>query len=422
MKRKIIIQTVIMGLSLMVISGCQSGRTVIGNVEKHQLRADEIQYDVESVAEGPAGVVPIDEWEPFLPEYVASYKKNNEMVETTYGGTGPTDYLEEHPYLKSFYAGYGFSIQYDRARGHTYALEDVLHTARPKQGASCLACKTTEFTEALQQEGPEVHSLDFAAFASERAHIGMTCADCHEVAPGVVNAQRYHILEGASELPKEFKISNREMACAQCHVEYYMTPDENATTLPWDHGLGAEGAWQYYEDIDFADWVHPGTGARLLKAQHPEFETFYGSVHHQAGLDCASCHMPVRDDSGKMIHEHHWTSPLTTVKDSCLTCHEGETEEVMIREAENMQKAVTDQTHDIALKLEKMIDQLTKEVSRGQRSAEELEKLRSLHREAQFYWDYVFVENGEGFHNYTKQLGYLRHAENLIDEALVLMK
>ncbi len=423
MKRDSVIRAALMGLGLLILTSCQgAGRSVIGNVDNHAVKENLIQYDVQSVAEGPTGIVAIEEWEELLPEYVASFRRNEEMVQTTYGGTGPQDYLEDYPYLKTIYAGYGFSKHYERAKGHSYALQDVLGTQRPKGGASCLSCKTSQFTEALEEEGSSVHSMDFEEFAAERVEIGMTCADCHAEAPGIVNARRYHILEGAGSLPAEVKLSDREMACVQCHVEYYMSPEENATTLPWTEGLGAEEAYAYYEKEGYYDWVHPDTGAELLKAQHPEAETFYGSIHQQAGLDCATCHMPVNDDSGRMMHEHHWTSPLTTVEDSCLTCHEGDSAEVMIREAENMQKAVTDQTDKIAQKLVAMIEKLSEEVGKGARSEADLDKLRGLQREAQFYWDYVFVENSEGFHNRSKQLGYLRHAEQLIDEAMRIMR
>lgn len=423
MKRDSVIRAALMGLGLLILTSCQgAGRSVIGNVDNHAVKENLIQYDVQSVAEGPTGIVAIEEWEELLPEYVASFRRNEEMVQTTYGGTGPQDYLEDYPYLKTIYAGYGFSKHYERAKGHSYALQDVLGTQRPKGGASCLSCKTSQFTEALEEEGSSVHSMDFEEFAAERVEIGMTCADCHAEAPGIVNARRYHILEGAGSLPAEVKLSDREMACVQCHVEYYMSPEENATTLPWTEGLGADEAYAYYEKEGYYDWVHPDTGAELLKAQHPEAETFYGSIHQQAGLDCATCHMPVNDDSGRMMHEHHWTSPLTTVEDSCLTCHEGDSAEVMIREAENMQKAVTDQTDKIAQKLVAMIEKLSEEVGKGARSEADLDKLRGLQREAQFYWDYVFVENSEGFHNRSKQLGYLRHAEQLIDEAMRIMR
>ena len=57
-------------------------------------------------------------------------------------------------------------------------------------------------------------------------------------------------------------------------------------------------------------------------------------------------------------------------------------------------------------------------VEAGEMSEDDLNALRDNHREAQFYWDYVFVENGEGFHNQQKQLGYLDHAQKIIDEAM----
>lgn len=65
-----------------------------------------------------------------------------------------------------------------------------------------------------------------------------------------------------------------------------------------------------------------------------------------------------------------------------------------------------------------MIFKLADAVEADEKSTEQLDALREMHREAQFYWDYVFVENGEGFHNQTKQLGYLNHAQELIDKAM----
>src|SRR5690554_7951638 len=77
---------------------------------------------------GSDQVIPAAEWEDDHPHVYETYLRNNEMVETTFGGSVPIDYLEKYPELKVFYEGYGFSIEYLRARGHTYALEDVIHT------------------------------------------------------------------------------------------------------------------------------------------------------------------------------------------------------------------------------------------------------------------------------------------------------
>ena len=43
-------------------------------------------------------------------------------------------------------------------------------------------------------------------------------------------------------------------------------------------------------------------------------------------------------------------------------------------------------------------------------------------RDAQFYWDFVFVENSEGVHNPSLTNNCLEKAENLTAEALGMFK
>ena len=50
------------------------------------------------------------------------------------------DYIEENPYIKTLYEGYGFAISYGSARGHTYVVEDVTSTGRPHKLANCFTC------------------------------------------------------------------------------------------------------------------------------------------------------------------------------------------------------------------------------------------------------------------------------------------
>ena len=57
------------------------------------------------------------------PEIYASFMANEENADHP-------DYLEEYPQLKTLYAGYPFSYDYDEARGHTYVIDDVTATDR----------------------------------------------------------------------------------------------------------------------------------------------------------------------------------------------------------------------------------------------------------------------------------------------------
>lgn len=372
---------------------------------------------VTASAEMPEGIVEAAEWSEHHPAVYSTYEKNEEMVRTTYGGSEPYDYLEAYPYLRTFYEGFVFEVQYDRARGHVYALEDVVNTDRPKKGASCLACKVSEFNE-LVNEDATLHAANFEDFVDEHITVGFTCFDCHGETPGVVHTNRLHLEEALEYTDAQIELTDRQTSCAQCHVEYYMTPDENATTLPWKDGMGCDEAYRYYQEIGFHDWEHPGTGAKLLKAQHPETETYDGSIHQGVGADCTTCHMPRTEVDGETILSHHWTSPLLTPETSCLPCHSDQTAEQIVVIAENVQKPVVEKTQEVALQLEEMIGKLTTAVTEETLTVEDQTALQDIHREAQFYWDYVFVENGEGFHNQQKQLGYLQHAQDLIEEGL----
>ncbi len=361
---------------------------------------------------------PVEEYEKEYPDKVKMFKSNSEMSLTKFGGSEQVDYLAKYPYLKNFYEGYGFAKQYDRARGHVYAVEDVLSTTRPKKGASCLACKTSEFNEALLKD-KNVSAANFEEFAKEHVKVGFTCYDCHGEKPGEINVKRVHIVEGLKEEKLKGKIEGNALACAQCHTEYYMTNEDNAVKLPWTNGLGCEEAFAYYEKDGFFDWEHPKTGAKLLKAQHPEVETFDGSLHAGMNLTCSDCHMPEVEFEGKKVSSHHWTSPLKNdVENACLKCHSDQTEDTLIKAVEGIQAKVTDKTDQVALKLDDFIKKLSEKRESGNLEGTKLEDLQHVHREAQFYWDYVFVENGEGFHNTEKQMKYLEHAEELLEKAL----
>ena len=58
----------------------------------------------------------------------------------------------------------------------------------------------------------------------------------------------------------------------------------------------------------------------------------------------------------------------------------------------------------------------------GEYTDADLAQIRALARNAQFYWDFVFVENAEGAHNPTLTYDCLDKAEELCNQALNLLK
>jgi len=366
------------------------------------------------------GILKAEYWEDEFEDQYNSYLMNSEMEPTLYGGSVPIDYLEKYPYLKDFYEGYGFSIEYLRARGHTYALEDVMNTERPKPAASCLACKSADFVELLKEDGISVNSLKFEDVASSDLNT-ISCYDCHENTPGTFVVTREHLNTGLSFSDKEY--NPKELACGQCHVEYYLDPETKEVILPWHKGKDTDSMIAYYDEINYSDWVHPSTGSNLLKAQHPEFETYQGGIHAKMGLTCVDCHMPnaVNEDGGN-FSSHHWTSPLKTIEASCLTCHSNETEESLRKEVEKIQASVDTKMSQVASVLVELIKELTLATNDASFDQDLLNEARDYHRKAQFKWDFVFVENGEGFHNEKLAHKNLDEAFDLAMKALEILK
>ena len=363
-------------------------------------------------------IISASEWEEEHPEIYASYLENSEMEETTYGGSVPIDYLEKYPYLKVLYEGNSFSVEYLRARGHTYALEDIIHTERSKPGASCLSCKTSGFLELVEEHGEEAHAMVFEDVDKSEMET-ISCYDCHKNEPGVITITREHLNTALEGIDGEFK--EGDLVCAQCHVEYYLHPETKEVIMPSVNGLTPAEMMAYYDEADYSDWVHPSSGAELLKVQHPEWETYQGSIHNNMGVTCIACHMPDMEGAdGEKLPAHQWTSPLKTIEASCLGCHQDYTAESLTKRVEDLQGAVEEKMNETALLIVDLIDALKTAESDGI-TEDKIVEARQLHRGAQWYWDFVFVENSEGFHNNAKSHELLDLSRSLTEEALSIL-
>ena len=61
--------------------------------------------------------------------------------------------------------------------------------------------------------------------------------------------------------------------------------------------MTAENIEEYYDEKEFKDWVHPISKAKMIKAQHPDYETYTTGIHAKKGVSCADCHMPYKTES-----------------------------------------------------------------------------------------------------------------------------
>lgn len=354
-------------------------------------------------------------WAGAYPQQYETYLRTAEMEATLYGGSEPVDYLQKYPFLTTVYEGFGFSRMYRRSRGHYYALEDLKNTIRPKPGATCLTCKSSEYAYLIDTLGDGFWAADFDTVAAGVNHT-VSCLDCHDPANMELRPVRGYVLEALDRLgAREEKPGN--LVCAQCHVEYYFGPGKEVV-LPWDNGLKIEDMERYFDERGFADWTHPRTGTPLVKIQHPEYELFKGSVHDNMGVTCAGCHMPKKPGQEGTFTSHWLTSPLKHMEESCASCH-GDTAALRQR-VENIQGQVYELKNSVGEKIAAGILALARAVDDGA-SESLLGQGRELHRRAQLYWDFIFVENSTGFHNGPEALRVLRMAEETADKLLEIL-
>ena len=208
----------------------------------------------------------------------------------------------------------------------------------------------------------------------------------------------------------------RTVVCANCHVEYYFAGDKKVLNFPWDKGMQVDQIISYYKDLKFSDWTYPDTNTPMLKAQHPEYETYTaGSTHYMAGVSCADCHMPYVRDGAAKFSSHDVKSPLQTAEQSCGQCHTD------VDYAVARVKEIQDQVYNTKLSTEDaLVDAITAlKAATANPSADKalLDQARQLHRDAAFMWDFVSAENGMGFHNPEYALKILANATDLARQA-----
>ena len=332
------------------------------------------------------------------------------------------DYLEQDPYLVNIYEGYGFAKDYGSARGHEYTLEDVAKTQRPHPKANCITCKTPDLHKMIEEQGVAVYSMPFDEVFPQMTN-NVSCYTCHGDDMGnggALKVTHQYVNEALGE--NVARIDPATLSCGQCHIEYYFTPADSETMMPYHsvEEMTPEAILAYYDGMGFADWTQESTGTAMLKAQHPEMETFLQGKH-AAFLNCADCHMPTETtDAGVAYRSHMLVSPLENeaLLASCAQCH-GDTD--MTAFVKGIQEKVTARETEVGNRLSAMKDALAAAVASGTWGEDDLNAVRKLHREAQWFFDYCYVENSEGAHNSELSMHCLDTADAKIDEAMALL-
>ena len=409
MKRSIWSVAVVMLVLMIALIGC-TGTPKVGVREKKQTRAQVVQKGTSVTVKTAA------DWATDYPDIYASYLLNKNNSENY-------NYPDKYTMLKVVYQGMAFNEFYKSARGHVYTVEDLRATGRPHPLANCFTCKTPNFTAAAIERGAAAYTIPFAEMDSQVTE-PVSCYNCHADDPNTLTVTHTYLSDALGQ--DVFTVEPTALACAQCHVEYYFDPATRAVTLPYKSlaTMNPDAMLAYYNEINFADYTNPRTGVRQIKIQHPEFETYRG----EGGLffamtgkyACADCHMPTRFNANKEAYTHHeWGSPLNNaslIKNECSQCHRNIASEV---------KRIQDQVHgrsiDIGKAIEAFTEDLAAKIAGGSYTDAQLAPVRQTARDAQFYWDFVWVENSNGAHSKKLSNQCLDKAEALLNEAKSLL-
>ena len=387
-------------------------------------------------------------WGKNFPLQYDAYLRTVDQERTRYGGSEalprtPTDAdprtvvaqqrIEEDERLKAMWAGYAFSVDFRKKRGHAHMLEDQTYTERVKQfqqPGTCIHCHASVYVPYKQAGGGDliagfeaINQLPYPEARKRFSH-PIACIDCHDPETMALRVTRPGFIEGiralkASQGVADYDVNTmatrqemRSFVCGQCHVEYYFKGKEKRLTYPWAKGLRVEQIADYYDEVGFTDWTHARTGTPQLKAQHPEFEMWSQGIHARSGVACADCHMPYTRVGALKISDHHVRSPLLNVNNACQTCHKWSEVELRAR-VENIQEK-TVELRDRALDaLMALIADIAAAKAAGATDAQ-LEEARKAQRRGQFYVDFVESENSNGFHAPQEAMRILGNAIDLL--------
>jgi nitrite reductase (cytochrome c-552) len=228
--------------------------------------------------------------------------------------------------------------------------------------------------------------------------------------------------------------TDSRMMCGQCHVEYACGTgaqfsdgkkvgfdDVRTNYFPMTQPLGL---LERYKKVDFFDFRHAVTGARLVKLQHPEAETYWGSVHDRAGIQCHQCHMPTVKSGGKAYTTHGVIRPRNHIREACLGCHPKSTVEEKLYQVEGTQNYIRGKMRKAEYWLGQLIDAYQAAKRMGVDESV-LSKARAKHEEAHVLWEWWTAENSDGFHNpelaresLAGSIGASKEAVKLLNEAM----
>jgi nitrite reductase (cytochrome c-552) len=341
------------------------------------------------------------------------------------------DKLSEFPFMALLFNGWGFGIEYNEPRGHAYMVIDQIDidAGRVKAGGVCLTCKSPYATKLEQEMGIDYYKMPFkevlAKIPEQYQKLGVACIDCHSNKDMSLTISRGFTLSAAlKDMGVDSgKLTRQEMrsaVCAQCHVTYNITKDQDMKSVgiyfPWQGSkmgnISIENiVKKVLSDPSVLEWKQNVTGYKMPFIRHPEYELFsYNSIHWNAGAACADCHMPYTKVGTYKVSNHRVTSPLKSDLRACVQCH-SESAEWLRAQVESIQ----DRTISLMIRsgyatatVAKLLEKVHTVQAAGKTVDTSLyDRAKDYYMEAFLRLNFIGAENSVGFHNPAEALRVL---------------
>ncbi|MCL2591720.1 MAG: ammonia-forming cytochrome c nitrite reductase subunit c552, partial [Betaproteobacteria bacterium] len=347
--------------------------------------------------------------------------------------------------------------------------EDQTHKAfKPGYAAAanpvCISCKTQDHILDWQYMGDPAPNAKWSRISNvvelaksvKHALNCFYCHDPHSAQPRIVrdaliqaltrpdpdktsvyhkdpNATKFEVKDmGVRGFTRKIAILEKydaQLQCGQCHVEYNCNPgsdsetgeaiamkDQRTNYFPfvnvWDLA-------KTYKDLKFVDFKHKITGAAMWKGQHPDVETYYGSKHQVAGVQCSDCHMPKMKDpkTGKKFTSHWTVSPKNYIKETCLTCHTTWNEMQAVYVIDTLKNHYMGKMRKNEFWLTRLIDKIEQAKLMGVDPAA-LKEAQAAHSEAHVYWEWWSAANAGYFHNPEMAIDSINYGMDVSQKAI----
>ncbi len=370
----------------------------------------------------------------------SKYKRGFDADRITY------DKLSEFPYMALLFSGWGFGVEYNEPRGHSFMVIDQLEVdqSRVKAGGVCLTCKSPYAPKLEREMGKDYYGKPYqdvhATIPEQHRKLGVACIDCHDNKDMALRISREFTLSKALtdmgvDTKKLTRQEMRSVVCAQCHVTYTIPKDKDMKSVgvffPWQGSTMGNIPVEHIikkirSDPSYGEWKQAVTGYKMAFIRHPEFELFStNSVHWKAGASCADCHMPYTKVGSVKVSDHRVTSPLKNDMKACMQCH---TESVDWLKGQVT--AIQDRTVTLMMRagygtatVAKLIEKAHQVQASGKKIDQALyDRAKDLYEEAFYRVIYIGAENSVGFHNPTEAQRNLADAVAFAGKAEALLR